>query len=161
MNWVHVHLILSHVPVLGCIFGLFLLLFALIRNSRELLIGALWILLISALAGIPTFTSGEHAENRVERLPGVTETIMDQHEETAEFALAVLETLGIFALLALILIHRNRRVPRWMGSLTLVLAVAAAIILGWTANLGGLIRHTEIRGAPSSIVISLPSHPLH
>src|SRR5690348_14835594 len=66
VNWVHVHLILCHAPVLGCIIGLFLLIFALIRSSRDLLIGALWILLLSAIVGIPTYTSGGRSEDAVE-----------------------------------------------------------------------------------------------
>lgn len=151
MNWVHVHLILCHAPVLGCIIGLFLLIFALIRSSRDLLIGALWILLLSAIVGIPTYTSGGRSEDAVEHLAGVNRGAIDAHEESAEFAFAVLEVLGILSLAALTQIHRNRRIPRWLGSLTLVVAVTAAIALGWAANLGGKIRHTEIQGVTSGL----------
>lgn len=156
MNWIHVHLILSHVPVLGCIFGVFLLIFALIRSNRDLLIASLWIFLLSALIGVPTFTSGERSEGMAERLPGVSKSVTDAHEETAEVAFWGLEALGILSLGALAQIHRNRRIPRWLGSLTLVTAVAVSILLGWTANLGGQIRHTEIHG-----VVSGSAPPAH
>ena len=36
MNWAHVHLMLSHLPVVGTIFGVLLLLLALLRKSEEL-----------------------------------------------------------------------------------------------------------------------------
>jgi hypothetical protein len=159
VNWVHVHLILCHAPVLGCIIGLVLLLFALIRSSRELLVTALWILVLSAIIGIPTFTSGERAEHRVEHLAGVDRAAMEEHEDTANFAFILLEALGILSLAALTRIHRNRRVPRWIGSLTLIVAVATAIALGWTANLGGLIRHTEIHGVSSGLAPPTRSAP--
>lgn len=159
VNWVHVHLILCHAPVLGCIIGLFLFIFALIRSSRELLITALWILLLSAMIGIPTFTSGEHAEDSVEHLAGVNRAAIDEHEDAADFAFALLEALGILSLAALTQIHRNRRIPRWIGSLTLIVAVTAAIVLGWTANLGGLIRHTEIHGVSSGLAPPARSAP--
>lgn len=144
MNWPHVHLVFSHVPVLGCIIGLLLLIVALVRSSRDVLIAALWIFLLSALTGIPAFVSGNKAEDTVEHLAGVSESVIDEHEETAEFAFWGLEGLGVLALAALTRIHRNKRIPRWLGTLTLVTAVTASILLGWTANLGGLIRHPEI-----------------
>ena len=157
MNWAHVHLMLNHVPVLGCIFGLFLLLMALVRGSRELMIGALWLFLLAALAAIPTFVSGHWAENTVEHLPGVTEHFIDQHEDAATVSLVGMEALGIAALASLLLIHKDRRIPRWLASLTLLLAVATAASLVWTANLGGLIRHTEIRSDQPAV--SAPVSP--
>ncbi|HEX9084042.1 MAG TPA: hypothetical protein VF836_04835 [Gemmatimonadaceae bacterium] len=37
--------------------------------------------------------------------------------------------------------------PRWIALAGLVGTLALSTLMGWTANLGGQIRHTEIQGA--------------
>jgi hypothetical protein len=52
---------------------------------------------------------------------------------------------GVVALAGLILFRRAERLPGWIVAATLVLFLATSGLMGWTANLGGQIRHTEIR----------------
>jgi hypothetical protein len=145
MNWAHVHLMLSHLPVVGTIFGVLLLLLALLRKSEELKRVSLGIFVLTALLAPPVYFTGEPAEKVVEHLPGVAEPLIERHENAALFALLMAGGAGAVALAGLILFRRAEKLPGWIVAVTLVLSLATSGLMGWTANLGGQIRHTEIR----------------
>jgi uncharacterized membrane protein len=145
MNWAHVHLLLSHLPVIGTIFGVLLLLLALLRKSEELKRVSLGVFVLTALISLPVYFTGEPAEEMVEHLPGVAESLIDRHKDAALFALLMAGAAGIVALAGLILFRRSERLPGWVVAVALVLSFATSGLMGWAANLGGQIRHTEIR----------------
>jgi hypothetical protein len=145
MNWAHVHLLLSHLPVIGTIFGVLLLLLALVRKSEELKRVSLGVFVFTALLALPVYFTGEPAEKVVEHLPGVAESLIDRHKDAALFALLMAGSAGIVALISLILFRRAEKLPGWVIGVALVLSLATGGLMGWTANLGGQIRHTEIR----------------
>lgn len=145
MNAPHLHLMLSHIPVLGTAFGLGLLLFALWRNSEELKKTALAVLIIAALAAVPVQLTGEPAEDAIKSLPGVSKLFIEEHKEMATVAFIGVEVLGVAALAGLLLFRRGKVVPVWFSCLTVAASLIVSALMAWTANLGGQIRHTEIR----------------
>jgi uncharacterized membrane protein len=149
MTLVHLHLILTHFPVVGLLFGLLLLGIALLRENHEWATAGLLLIVLSAVITIPLYVTGEAAEDAVEKLAGVSEAAIERHEEAAEVSFVGIEILGALSLLALA-IHRlqQRTSPRLAG---FILAVGAIVFahVSWTANLGGKIRHTEIASAGS------------
>jgi putative effector of murein hydrolase LrgA (UPF0299 family) len=143
---------LSHLPVVGTILGVLLLLLALLRKSEELKRVSLGIFVLTALLALPVYFTGEPAEKVVEHLPGVAEPLIEEHENAALFALLTAGGAGVVALAGLILFRRAERLPGWIVGAVLVLSLATSGLMGWTANRGGRIRHTEIRAdfiAPS------------
>jgi hypothetical protein len=94
---------------------------------------------------IPVYLTGEPAEEIVENLPGVDEAFIEQHEEAALVAFVDILIVGVAALVSLILFGRSRPVPNWLSVIVLVLSVTTFVLMVRTANLGGLIRHPEIR----------------
>lgn len=150
MNGAHLHLLVNHVPVLGLFFGLALLVAALWRRSTELTRTSLVVFALTAVAAIVVYLTGEPAEDSVEGLAGVSRALIERHESAALAATIGVGVLGGVALVGLAGFRRLAAVPRWFTSSSLVLALATAGLMGWTANLGGQIRHTEIRaGAPA------------
>ncbi len=145
MNGAHFHLLLNHLPVIGTIFGLLILLFALWRKSEEVKRVALGVFVFAAFAAVPTYLTGEPAEEVAEHLPGVAKALIESHEEAAQFALLAVSLTGIVSLVGLVLTRRAERMAQWMVLAPLVLALVTSGLLGWTANLGGQIRHSEIR----------------
>jgi len=145
MNPAHLHLLLNHLPVLGVGFGLPLLAWAALRRHDAFARLALVVFILSALAAIPTYLSGEPAEEVVEPVAGTIEPWVEPHEEAALVSLVLIETLGLLALGGLWFARRQPAVSRPVLVASLVLALATAGSLAWTANLGGLIRHSEIR----------------
>lgn len=144
MNPAHLHLILTHIPVIGIPLALCFLAYGFMRRSRGAKRGALFMLVAIAAVAIPTFLTGEPAEEIVEHLPGVAEPIIEQHEDAAVVSLVLTIITGALAFGALWM-GKNERLLRIAMLGTMGAAVAASISLGFTANLGGGIRHSEIR----------------
>ncbi len=145
MNWAHVHLMINHFPVIGVLGALLVFIYGLVRKSDEVKLLGLGLFVLIALITIPVFLTGDAAEKVVKDLPGVTEAFIGAHEEMALLALALIELLGVVALGGLFLFRKSGSLPQWYRTLVLVIALAAAGVVGLTANLGGQIRHTEIR----------------
>lgn len=114
---------------------------------------------VIGLAAIAVYFTGEAAEEAVENLPGVSEQLIERHEEAALVATVILGAFGLYALLVLGLL-RWRNIPRWLNTINLVAALVASGAVVWTAGLGGQIRHTEIRADASAVnVQSLTRDP--
>ena len=150
MSIVHLHLLLNHFPVLGAILGAVLLAVALLRRSSELTKVSLAFLALVGVASVIVFLTGEPAQDALEKLPGFSERLVDEHEDVALAATIVTGTIGALALAAMIL-YRRRTMPRWVSMLVLVCAVGSSAVMGYTAYLGGQIRHTELRSSPGSL----------
>ena len=145
MNMAHLHLMLNHIPVLGTFIGLALLSFACWKHSEESKRVALGLLVITALLAVPAFLTGEPAEGMIKGLPGVSQTIIEQHEEAAQGAFIALCILGGVALAGLVWYRRSQLMPAWFGSVVLAGSLVVGSWMAWTANLGGQIHHPEIR----------------
>ncbi len=155
MNPTHLHLLLNHVPVLGTAFGLGLLLFGLWRKSDEIKKAALGVFVIVAVMAVPVYLTGEPAEDGVKSLPGVSEPLIEQHEQAASVAFTGVLVLGVAALGGLIILRRGKSVPAWCGLLMLAAALIVSGLMAWTANMGGQIRHTEIRAGGSTPAVGI------
>ena len=145
MNLTHRHLMLNHLPVLGIPFGFGLLLYGVFKKSEELKRTALGTLVIIAVLTIPAYLTGESAEEAVKSLPGVEEPFIEKHDDAAAIAFTALLALGVTAFVGLIRFRGARTLPSWFTHLVLATSVVVGGLMAWTANLGGQIRHTEIR----------------
>ena len=145
MNWAHIHLLLNHIPVMGILFGVILLLIGMVKKHETIKVLSLQFFVFLAVLSVPAYLTGEPAEGVVRSLPGVTKEIVERHDEAATLAFVGIIVLGALALLGLILQYRTKSLSAWIVTLALILSLADAGWLAWTANLGGQIRHTEIR----------------
>jgi hypothetical protein len=148
MSPVHIHLMLNHIPVIGMILALLLFAVAAFRKSVELIRVVLALFVLLALVCIPVYLTGEPSEEIVEDMPGVSHDFIEEHEEAAAFALASIEVLGVASIAGLIL-FRSAMFPQWFVIVILVLSIGCAVAMGRTGNLGGQIRHSEIRSGAS------------
>lgn len=155
MNGVHLHLLLNHLPVIGSLFAILMLGWALIRRNTEIARAALGLFVIAAITGIAAYFTGEPAEHAAEEIAGVSKQAIHTHEESAELATVLLGGYGVFALGTLLyLTRRAAAFPRKLLSLAFVLALVPAGPMAWTANQGGKIRHPEITGAGAPLATS-------
>lgn len=146
INGAHLHLMINHFPVIGILFAILLFVYGLARGSDEIKRVSLGAFVLIALITVPVYFTGEAAQKVVKDLPGVTEAYIGRHEELAELSIVLIEALGIACGAGLIFFRRSATIPKWFIALVLVLSLVAATVVGFTANLGGQIRHTEIRG---------------
>ena len=146
MTILHLHLLMNHVPVVGALFALLLFATALIlRETVSTKFALAFTAGVAAIAVAVYFTGGP-AEEAVENLAGVSERSIDSHEEAAELATIAMSILGGLSLITLF-VFRTRKPPRWVALAGFVGTVVVSGMMGWTANLGGQIRHTEIQSA--------------
>jgi uncharacterized membrane protein len=151
-----VHLLLNHFPTIGTIIGIGLFLVGLAAKSDDLKRASLVVFLGIALVSLPTYMSGNaaqeiiciaHAKTDACNDTGVSKALIEKHEGAALLALVFMEFTGAFAWLGL---WQYRRIARFHGAILATVALFSAITFGLmaqAANIGGEIRHPEIRDA--------------
>jgi hypothetical protein len=142
---VHLHLLLNHIPTVGFGVGLGLFFGALIGKSREVKRAALAIVFLTAALAILTYVTGSDAQVSVVNTPGVASALIDAHETAALIAFAFMQATAFFAWLGLWMWRRIGDLAAWNRTTILLLAVVTFGLMARAANLGGEIRHPEIR----------------
>ena len=140
----HLHLLLNYVPTVGFGLGLCLLLVALARKSEDLKRASLVIFFIMALLAIPTYLSGKAAQQAIQDRPGVSEALIETHQDAALLAFLVMEITGFVAWLGLWQFRRTSPPARGNVSAVLVLSLVTFGLMARAATMGGEIRHPEI-----------------
>ncbi len=141
-NWAHLHLIGNHLPLFAALTAVLLLGAGLIGKSAPLSRAGLIACLLAGLGTWAAVYSGERAEDWVIDKPGVTEEVIEEHEEAAETSRYAAFPLGA---LALVTLFWRSGPQRPLQIVLLLLALATTGLMGKAANLGGQIRHTEVR----------------
>lgn len=146
MNAAHLHLAINHFPIAASSIGIVLLIFGLIFKKEEWIKASWIVFLLAALFAIPTYLSGERAEDLMNDIPGVMAPMIEPHERMALYALLSLTALGLVSVIGLAATRRGPIAPLLIN-LTLALSIFSAALVAFTANLGGQIHHPEIRPA--------------
>lgn len=146
LSWAHIHLLFNHFPIVGAIFGLLLLAYALFKNSEDLKRASYWLAVIIGAIAVVVYISGTQAVGAVIELPRVSEAYIHQHRQIAEWSFIALEVLAAMGLIGLLLSYRKKHSPNWFASTTLLVAIIATGLVSWAGLQGGIIRHTEVRG---------------
>ena len=141
----HIHLLLNHVPTIGFGIALGLLIGSLVSRSDDLKKAALTVLVAVALLTLPTYMTGNAAQEAVQELPGVSKTLIETHEGAALLSFIFMEITGAVAWLALWQFHRRGRITTRALGTVLVLSLITMGLVARAANVGGEIRHTEIQ----------------
>jgi hypothetical protein len=144
MNAAHIHLVLNHAPLFGVLAGIVLLLWGLLRRSYEVRLASYAAFILSALAAIGVYITGGAAESLIEDLAGITESAIERHEDIAKIAMVAISATGALAAVAFFVERSGFAVRRSVLAALLVVAFVAFGVVGYAANLGGQIRHTEI-----------------
>jgi uncharacterized membrane protein len=152
MDPIHVHLLINHIPILGTLFGILILVAGLLRNNRTLIITALVTFIAAAIFTIPTNMSGEEAEHKVEKFAGVTHDAVEAHEHAAEPAFAALGILGVLSVITLFLTRGGKL--KILPIIILLLSLPTFVLMVRAGYTGGQIRHPEL--APGGMPTAAP-----
>ena len=145
MNDAHLHLILNHLPIIIPVIGLLIITVGLILKSEILKRTAYFIFMLAALTAIPTFVTGEGAEEVIEKLAGVDENLIKTHEEIAEKFAILCYVLGGGSLLGLWANFYKKSFSTIISYLTILICIITLYYAKQTGTTGGEIRHIEIR----------------
>jgi len=145
MNLAHLHLLLNHFPTLGFAggIGLFLLSFFLKNDILKQL--GLGVLFVMALVAIPVYQTGVAAAEMISGLPGVSTALITAHQDAALLAFVFMEITGAVAWLGLWRFRRISRPTSGNVSAVLIFSLVTLGLMLRASNLGGDIRHPEIR----------------
>lgn len=145
MEATHIHLLLNHIPILGSIFGVLLLIVGMVIKNQSVEITGTATLLLACAMTLPVYFSGEEAEHAVESMAVVSEFELEEHEEHAELSLWLMMVSGVSALFSLIAYARAPHLVSKTRIATAILGGLGFITLIPLANHGGKIMHQELR----------------
>ena len=145
MDATHLHLVLSHFPIIGTIIGIVILAYGKISKNIEAQKIALATFVLMAISTIPVFLTGEGAEETVEQIAGISEQLIENHEELAEKAIWLMGVLGILSIISFFAIIKKLSFAKTITLITLIVSLGTFGIFAQVGNLGGQIRHSEIR----------------
>ena len=151
MSLSHLHLVMNHVPTVGAAAALGLLLLGFVRRNDHLKHVGLELLFVIALLTLPVYISGVGALYELRERPDISVDAMRIHQDAALAGFVVAELAGFVAWIALWQWRRRGGPAQGLVVSATVLLVVSLAIMGRAANLGGEIRHEEIRAAGDSV----------
>lgn len=101
--------------------------------------------MLAAVGAVASNISGEEAEHAVEELPGVLESLIEEHEESVSLVLWMLIPCGLLSMAGIWASYRKLDLEKRLANMALILSMLGFAATARTAWLGGQIRHTEIR----------------
>lgn len=145
MNPAQIHLLFNHFPIVGLIIGAITLAVGLGLKKPATTLTALYILLFTSLMALPTFFSGEGAEEIVEHLPGANHDLIEHHEKEGAQFFYISMGLAILSLATIITARRNAQLYSTLRAIVLVSAFITALLGIRAGHSGGMIQHPEVR----------------
>jgi hypothetical protein len=123
VNWAHIHLMLTHIPVIGV--GVIILFFCVGRARRNPAIERLSMEMFVALAclSVAVYLTGSPANHQMRERPGISREKIHDHSQAADCAFWSMETLGALSLVGLLKFKSKPSVPNRFLIAVLVLSV--------------------------------------
>jgi len=152
-NLAHVHLLLNHVPTVGSVVAVGLLVLAFFRRNEPLKLVGLEVLFAIAVLTLPAYMTGVAAHQKVRNRPDLSanaENAIRVHQDAALAGFTVVEFAGFVAWIALWQARRHGRAARGLVPAVTALSIVALVLMARAANLGGDIRHPEIEAGLSA-----------
>jgi uncharacterized membrane protein len=144
-DWPRVHAALNDLPTALLLTAVLFDVLAIATKRPVFRQVSFWTLVSGAVGGAAAVISGLQAEEHIEHGEAV-HRVMETHETLA------LITLGVFGVLALWRIFRERRMGTGEHSLVMVLSLVGLGILLATANYGGRLVFDHAAAIPSAVL---------
>jgi hypothetical protein len=144
VNVAHLHLLLNHVPTIGALVAVGLLIVAFIRRDEGLKLVGLEVLFAIAVLTLPAYITGVAAFQKLKGQPGISETAVRMHQDAALWAYTVAEFAGFVSWIALWQARRRGRAKPGLVIAATALSALALVSMARAATLGGDIHHPEI-----------------
>src|SRR3954468_7792166 len=141
MNLAHLHLLLNHFPTVGMIMGLAIYVAALLMNSDHMKRTSLGVFLGLALIAMPTYMTGNAAQEILARNPGASVPLIEAHQSWALLAFIVMSFNGLFSWIGLYQYRRYEMTAGWVLPAILICSSLTFGLMAIAANLGGDIMH--------------------
>lgn len=144
-DWPRLHAALNDLPAALLLVAALFELLALATRRESFRQVSFWTLIVGAIGGVAAVLSGLQAEENISHGDAV-HRVMETHE------LLGFITLGIFGVLAVWRIWRERKMGTTERALALALALGGAGVLIATANYGGRLVFDHAAGIPTDVL---------
>lgn len=141
------HLLVNHLPILGTIFGILILGTGMFLRNDTVKQTGLGTLVFAALSSALALLTGDPAGDIVKTLPGISETVIEYHENMAYLSLWILIPSGILSAMAFYSTWKREKAAKYM-----VIAALESGIRSLVVNLRYLLLET-IRNRNLSVTI--------
>ena len=144
-DWPRLHAALNDLPVALLLAAVLFDLLALVTRRQSFRQVGFWTMVVGAVGGVVAVLSGLEAEEHIAHGEAV-HRVMGTHEQLG------LITLGVFAVLTLWRIVRERRMGTRERALSLVLSILGVGVLFATGFYGGKLVFEHAAGIPSEVL---------
>jgi uncharacterized membrane protein len=145
------HLLVNHLPILGTIFGIMILIAGMFLKNETVKQTGLATLVFAALSSALALITGDPAGEAVKAIPGISESLIEKHENMAYMALWILIPSGLLSAMAFYSIWKKEKGAKNLVIAALALSLIAAGWMAYVGKTGGQIRHSELRSQSSGI----------
>jgi hypothetical protein len=147
MNWAHVHLLVTHVPILGYAAAAALALAALLGGDAQVWARAAMVAIAASFVGMAiAFFGGSPALDVISGQPRTSARALAEHHVRAIYGSIAGVVTGVLAAVTAVVARRNGgALSRPLLGAVFVASLVAAGALGWTGLAGGRINHPEVQ----------------
>jgi hypothetical protein len=117
------------------------------------------VLFAIAVLTLPAYMTGVAAFQKLRDQPGISEATIRLHQDVALFGFTWMEFAGFVGWVALWQARRRGRAATGMVAVATALTIVAVVVMAQAANLGGDIRHPEIRADRSAAATAAAVDP--
>jgi uncharacterized membrane protein len=149
MSWGYLHMIINHFPIVGTIIGCMLVIAGIVFKNTGVKISGLGTIVFAALMSVIAYLTGDSAENAVQNLPEIAESLINRHEDIATISMYLMIPAGLLASLTIYSIWKKEKSIAFLLVITLVFSLISSAAMVFTGHTGGQIRHTEFRSGAS------------
>jgi len=142
-------MIINHFPIVGTIIGSILVIVGLVFKNEGVKISGLGIIVFAALMAVIAYLTGDSAENAVQNLPEIAESLINRHEDIATISMYLMIPSGLLAAMTLYSIWKKENSVVFLLVITLVFTLISSAAMVFTGYTGGQIRHSEFRSDSS------------
>jgi uncharacterized membrane protein len=147
MDELHLHLVVNHLPIIFPIVGIIILLIGIFAKSEITKRNAYVIFILGAVTSILAMQTGLNAENSATKIAGLSESLIEKHEEVSEIFAILTYVLGTISLIALIGSFKGFMISKYAPFVIGIIASICLFFAQKVGTTGGEIKHTEIRAS--------------
>lgn len=149
MSWGYLHMIINHFPIVGAIIGSMLIITGMVFKNNGVKLSGLGTIVFAGLMAVIAYLTGDSAENVVQNLPEIPESLINRHEDIATISMYLMIPSGLLASLTLYSIWKKEKSVVLLLGITLVFSLISSAAMVFTGHTGGQIRHSEFRSDSS------------
>jgi uncharacterized membrane protein len=146
MNAAQLHLIFIHLPIVGLGFVILINLISLFYyKSKDFYKLTLWLYVVLGVFALLAYITGDGAAEIMKTYPGISEDIIEPHENMALIFFIGLMVTALVAILGLYFSRTKEKLLKRFTIYLLIAGISLSLVAIGTGTTGGNIRHTEVK----------------